>query len=229
MDAGCSKRMYNTHEGSVGPARESDTANTAVAGGVKRLQVALRQATRESHHVIDHHPLMAPLVRSDLTRQEYTRALVALDWLHAPLQCELATALAEFSGEFELADRVAWLHKDLIALGATASGPQPAWTPPRLDGSAELIGALYVIEGSTLGGQVIARRIEASLGLSATSGARFFNGWGAETEARWQRFWDFAGTRCTGEAGLALATATATSLFDALLRGLDLAHGWNES
>ena len=112
MDAGCSKRMYNTHEGSVGPARESDTANTAVAGGVKRLQVALRQATRESHHVIDHHPLMAPLVRSDLTRLEYTTALLALDWLYAPLQDELAAAIGESGGGFELADRVAWLQAD---------------------------------------------------------------------------------------------------------------------
>ena len=228
MVVGCSKNMHIPHEGSVVPVRKLDTATTSPAGGVERLQLALRRATRESHHVIDHHPLMAPLVRSDLTRLEYTTALLALDWLYAPLQDELAAAIGESGGGFELADRVAWLQADLVALGATALRPQPPWTPPRLSSRAELVGALYVIEGSTLGGQVIARRIEASLGLTATSGARFFNGWGAETETRWQRFWDFAGTKCANETGMALATATATALFDALLRGLDQAHGRNE-
>ena len=191
------------------------------------LHLALRDATRESHHVIDHHPLMAPLVRSDLSLAEYLRALRALHWIHVAMQKELAAAVATMGNGFVLADRVDWLRADLESLGAEAVPAPVDWRAPELTSAAELIGALYVIEGSTLGGQVIARRIENSLGLGVTSGLRFFIGWGKETERRWQEFWRFADAAC-GPAH-DIAAASAVRLFDALRHGFDLATNMPET
>ena len=51
------------------------------------------------------------------------------------------------------------LIDDLADLGvpATAGGSDPA--PPRLDCAASLAGAVYVLEGSRLGGRMIGRRV----------------------------------------------------------------------
>ena len=41
---------------------------------------------------------------------------------------------------------------------------------------ATLLGAMYVMEGSTLGGQLIARHVELVLGLTAGQGNAHFRG-----------------------------------------------------
>jgi len=50
------------------------------------------------------------------------------------------------------------------------------------------LGALYVIEGSTLGGTIISKMIKQQLAIPDNKGLSFFNGYGSETEKMWQDF-----------------------------------------
>jgi heme oxygenase len=50
------------------------------------------------------------------------------------------------------------------------------------------MGILYVLEGASLGGQLIARRLGPRLGVTATAGASFFAGGGDATGRRWREF-----------------------------------------
>ena len=78
---------------------------------------------------------------------------------------------------------------DLKALGATpdflARAPLCRELPD-VASSARLFGCLYVIEGATLGGQVITRHLHTHLGLTPACGASFFSGYGAQTGSRWK-------------------------------------------
>jgi heme oxygenase len=47
---------------------------------------------------------------------------------------------------------------------------------------------LYVLEGSTLGGQLISRHINLVIGLAPGHGCDFFSGHGGATGEMWQRF-----------------------------------------
>jgi len=62
----------------------------------------------------------------------------------------------------------------------------------RMDGPAVALGALYVIEGSALGGQVLTPRLAANLGLTPERGARYFHGFGNRTGAMWREFRELA-------------------------------------
>lgn len=205
------------------PDREGGPPGAAIPA-LADLAQALRTATRDLHHVVDHHPLLAPLVRDGLTRQQYGQALRVLLWLYEPLQASLAVGIAKFAGGYDLADRVSWLRSDLAFLGIPADMPPGAWTAPAPIRPAELAGMLYVVEGSTLGGQVIARQLAASLGVGAVTGATFFTGWGDETAARWQAFLAHAANLANGNT--AEACAAAVGLFEALLQGFDAARHW---
>lgn len=83
------------------------------------------------------------------------------------------------------------LADDLAALGAApgrvAALPDCPLLPP-VDDPARALGSLYVLEGSTLGGQVVSRHLESILGLTDGRGYSFFRGHGAETGAMWRRF-----------------------------------------
>jgi heme oxygenase len=57
---------------------------------------------------------------------------------------------------------------------------------PVIDSYARALGALYVLEGSTLGGRIIAGMVSRQ--LNTLKGLSYFNGYGAETGKMWQAF-----------------------------------------
>ena len=59
---------------------------------------------------------------------------------------------------------------------------------PNLEKLPTLLGALYVTEGATLGGQIISRQLEAKLGLSGGQGYAFFSSYGKHVGAMWKDF-----------------------------------------
>jgi heme oxygenase len=83
--------------------------------------------------------------------------------------------------------RLHLLRDDLRALGV-APEALPVCAPPPMRNRGEGFGALYVMEGSTLGGRVIVKRLHA-IGLSPeTGGCSYFAGYGTATGAMWSRF-----------------------------------------
>ena len=72
--------------------------------------------------------------------------------------------------------------------------------PPRLMTPAEAFGCLYVLEGATLGGQLIARLLTRRFGLGPDSGAAFFASYGDRVGPMWREL-GAALTRFVGETG----------------------------
>jgi heme oxygenase len=82
------------------------------------------------------------------------------------------------------------LAADLACLEAEAAEhPLPALPACLPEASVPAaFGSLYVIEGSALGGQVIAARLKRELGLEPGRGASYFHGHGERTGAMWREF-----------------------------------------
>lgn len=200
-----------------------DVANIKEESTVVALLARLRTTTRAAHHHIDHHPMLAPLLRPKLSLVHYGMVLGTFFDLYRALQPEIAAAVKHFGGGYELADRLAWLDSDLEYLakrGCVVSIGMNDLPPIQIDDTAALIGTLYVVEGSALGGQVIARYLQASLGVDDEGGARFFNGRCAETLLHWNRFQQFAATLCPPEKNEEAAVASVVA-FDYISHALD--------
>lgn len=166
------------------------------------LEAHLREATRDAHRLLDHHPLLAALPGPALTLEGYGQALAALHGAHGAIE----SVLAEFAPAALFPRRLPALESDLAALGVdplplTVAVPQPG-------DDAGMLGMLYVIEGSNLGGAVIARRLAAS--LPAGAARAYFSG--AEGPLRWQRFRAFARSRIR-PAGFESAARAAGATF----------------
>jgi len=54
--------------------------------------------------------------------------------------------------------------------------------------TAEALGIMYVLEGSTLGGKILYKHINQELGLSYENGASYFWGYGQKTGILWKNF-----------------------------------------
>lgn len=60
---------------------------------------------------------------------------------------------------------------------------------PEITSPSAAFGALYVMEGSTLGGTIIAKRVREELDLQE-EGVKFFSGYKNDTGRRWKFFKD---------------------------------------
>ena len=103
------------------------------------------------------------------------------------------------------------ITSDLDALGVTA-GPSTASTF-RPASTAEALGAAYVVEGSSLGGMVLARMVGKALALEGRA-VGYLTFHGADTGAHWRAFlerlegWSVAASE--EERGAAVRAAKAT-------------------
>lgn len=113
------------------------------------------------------------------------RALVAgFHRLHAGAEAAMAPHLARLPGlDFEARRRTPHLLKDLAALGGEAGAPAAA---KGCGGLGAALGWMYVLEGSTLGGRMIRRRLEAA-GQTLT-GLSFLDPYGDQGGQRWRMF-----------------------------------------
>jgi heme oxygenase len=145
------------------------------------LTVHLRDHTRHLHDALDR---SLPLMRPGLTRHEYQAFLAKmLSWLE-PTETRL---VAWLGGRFPVRSRAVLIRRDLTALGAGRQATEAAAAvPPLLESEAHAVGAFYVLEGSALGGRVISRHLQQTLGLTADTGTAYFAGDAGGTGVRWR-------------------------------------------
>jgi heme oxygenase len=151
----------------------------------------LRSLTSEHHAHIETVPALAKLLDPDLERADYAGVLVKLLSFHASLEAKIRVALSPTSSARTLLDngRIMNLQADLQWLGVHPASASVS--VPVIETHAAALGALYVVEGSGLGGRVIARSLSRHLGLRHGHGASFYDGMTAEdSRARWKLLCD---------------------------------------
>ncbi|OAS18265.1 biliverdin-producing heme oxygenase [Methylobacterium platani] len=146
----------------------------------------LRAETRAAHDAIERDLAWESRVA---TRDGYGALLGRFRGFHAVIEPALADALDD-EAFLTPRRRLAHLDADLHALGydAAAIDALPLAPPVAPLDRAGAFGALYVLEGSTLGGQVIAKHIGRQLGLTAENGCRYYAGHGRDTGTMWKAF-----------------------------------------
>lgn len=145
----------------------------------------LRAETRPDHDAVESSiPLMGPDLTRDLYNAVLFRLLGMVEAWEGVAQSSLPKQLLPFVRERNRADL---LREDLAELGHSALHP-PQPTLPEFETTAELLGAMYVMEGSRLGGQLIARHIDAALGLQGGRGSTYFRGFGDQNKSKWTQF-----------------------------------------
>ena len=166
------------------------------------LRQRLRTETATAHQDLE---TLLDIMSPSLDADRYVNILHVFSRLHSGLEArvaEISTARPDSFAHEYLATRrkSSWLEADL---GAGAAGSPPVnfdWivTEP------QLLGALYVIEGSTLGGQVVSKHLRGLPGVTRTS---YFESYGADTGRNWQKFSALLGLRDISEHDEIVASA----------------------
>jgi heme oxygenase len=104
------------------------------------------------------------------------------------------------------------LLRDINYLGGAATDTIEDADVPQIDNALQAFGALYVIEGSTLGGVMISKMMKKQLNLE-DGGLSFFESYGSQTEAMWSRFKEVLDRQVSNEADEQLILDAANETF----------------
>lgn len=181
------------------------------------LLARLRAETRPQHEALEAGlDLLSP--RLDLPR--YLRILQGFDAFWRQWQPLAHGLLAAEPDLIRRRDRRPALAVDLHHFGLVAGVAAADGPLPDLDDADAALGSLYVMEGSTLGGQVIARHLEDHLGLRNGKGYRYFLGYGAENGVMWSAMRTRLGAAPAHGPAADRAVTAAAQTFDSLRRRL---------
>lgn len=156
----------------------------------------LRAAVRDLHETLGGLDILKELDTPGVTKDSYLKYLKKVWGLLEPIEDVLVNSPLA-SGGFGLTEGIRWkanlIREDMIALGATDSeiACLPKLDPvPPLATLPQILGVLYTIEGSLLGGIAIRGNVEPALGVTEELGASFLNTYGdvASTSAHFESF-----------------------------------------
>lgn len=191
----------------------------------REIQLRLANLRR---HTAPHHDAVerrVDIVGRLGSADRYAHLLIRLYGFYEPFEAELGTVVKRWGLPFDIEARrkAPLLARDLAALGVTSravdnlprAGRMPQPTSPQA-----ALGCLYVTEGATLGGQIIARHVAHRLGLGPGDGASFFHGYAADTRSRWRTFCSVLAAASTSDVVERAITAGAIDTFRAYDRWL---------
>jgi heme oxygenase len=182
------------------------------------LHEHLRAQTQPYHKNIEQ---KLDLMNPTLSLDRYRTLIERFFGYYGPFEDVLAQCLEGKFPEldFESRRKSQALKQDLNFLGLNTS--QITSLPrcqklPQPGNAEEALACLYVIEGATLGGQILAKHFQVHLKLEATQGCAFFSGYREMTGPRWRQFLHTLNTISPSEELLNRLIAIAVQTFVSL-------------
>ena len=179
----------------------------------------LKQRTATHHRALEE---TAGIWKCLTSRASYGNLLLRFLEIYSVLETRLAALeeLPQWLPDISERWKLHALKSDLALLDV----PAEVWAVgdcPDIQTVAAGFGCLYVLEGSTLGGQMITREVSERLGLGPENGCQFFSSYGSRVGQMWKIFGQSLESFCsTNPAGRDEITAVAEATFSYFSRTL---------
>ena len=182
-------------------------------GEAADLRSWLRASLAARHDHLESLPLPARMASGGAGPEDFTRYLLTQLRLTRALEPAIEPWLSPEEARARLV-KGDWIAADLYALGIAPAQlhdlPVPAH--PDIRSTAAALGALYVLEGSTLGLAVLGKRMRSEQSILFTRASRFLTAYGPDSGRMWKQF--LASLSGLPRQGWAETQAAAAATFD---------------
>lgn len=185
--------------------------NTTISPDISPALLALREATRPLHVILDEG---SPLTAPELDDAAYlAHAARVYGWMQ-PLEFALYRAPANWQWPARMqshrrAQKSFWLEQDLEAGGQSPTDIPLCPYSPVAGSLAAAFGLAYVCEGATLGGAYLNKQLRTRLGLPL----HWLRGYEADTGTLWREFQTVLATEVTTPSAIQGACESACAAF----------------
>ncbi len=150
----------------------------------------LRNRTEPFHNSIEQLPISSSLLSKEVTLRNYRDYIIMLYPFVKEVEASIYPQVQHVVADLEGRKKAALLFSDLQSLGIQ---PQEIDTfddafVKQNQTVAAALGCMYVLEGSTLGGQLISRHLEKALGERVTGSLSYLKAYTTKTGSMWKNF-----------------------------------------
>ena len=145
----------------------------------------LKQETASLHEQLERHVDVLARLKNVAA---YRDLLLAFYGFYEPLERQLGEVDWPAGIDWQQRRKIAMLESDLKLLAADRSSAAVCADLPAIANQAAALGCLYVLEGATLGGQIIERELNQHLQITSQTGGAFFNSYGDRVGEMWGAF-----------------------------------------
>ena len=117
----------------------------------------LRTQTNQLHKKLDSHELLSALINPNISKKEYIQSLSALYKPQKDLEICTLIALSKYFPGYDYRKRYPYIEKDLYNMNSEPVVYEPLGFS--INSKSELLGYLYVLEGSKLGAKSILKNL----------------------------------------------------------------------
>lgn len=166
----------------------------------------LRDATRDLHAEVEE---IAAVTQGGLER--YLWFVGRQYGFTAPLEALIAAApgIAETGLDVEQRRRAHLFAADLLHFGIHPGNLPRCVALPRVGSASRALGALYVLEGSTLGGAFLLNHLSRTLGITPAAGGSGLSPYGHALREMWVAYADAVDGWVRGEPGASFEVVDA--------------------
>jgi heme oxygenase len=147
----------------------------------------IKEATLTNHQQVE--KVLVSQMKSMRSKQDYVDLLHLFYGYFGGLEQQINAYINQSDmPDYAQRRKTEAIANDLKALGSQVPAVAGHNYLPQINNDLQAFGALYVIEGSTLGGKIISKMIQQHLNLANAAGLSFFNGYGDDTQQMWDTF-----------------------------------------
>jgi heme oxygenase (biliverdin-IX-beta and delta-forming) len=168
-------------------SKDGKTTNDSAMSRPGSMLHELKHATAPEHERLEVlsciHQSLRSLPQYQVLLSKMFAIYVALE-TRLRLVTELPRHLPDISERWKLDN----LAGDLRSLAIPVQTVAHCSDVPAIESVPQALGCMYVLEGSTLGGQILSREILIHLNLTPDAGGAFFSSYGSNVGPMWRRF-----------------------------------------
>ena len=176
------------------------------------LSEKLKQGTKQNHQQLE--KLVVAHLRPISSPEEYIKVLQMFSGYFGALEDKIKkyisnSQLPDYAGRRKTES----IANDIKIMGGTVPAKAKENELPEIKNYLQAFGALYVIEGSTLGGKIISQMVAKQLNLTDSNALSFFSGYGNETDRMWASFKEVLDSNFQNPEEEKIITDTANETF----------------
>ena len=154
-----------------------------------RLSEAVKALTSPAHQALEKY--LVKIIRQISSVEDYKRLLMLFYGYYKPVESLIEAHLRNSSPVPVQIRKSERLFSDISEIDGQEAIIPLATKLPALQNHTQALAALYVLEGSTLGGKYILQMVRKQIDLPDGTADAFLSGHGINTEVNWECFKDF--------------------------------------
>jgi heme oxygenase (biliverdin-IX-beta and delta-forming) len=164
-----------------------------IAERKKQFFQRVKAETADLHRQTESSRLSVALMSENLSEKSYVDYLLRMKEIVEYYEKEIFEGLAGIIPDIGQRRKLPMIKNDLAFFNIDTEKNKLNFSLPPAGSDAMLLGYMYVLEGSSLGGAMIYKQVSRKINISEQQGGAYFTCYGSELSSKWKSFLDILG------------------------------------